>query len=84
MAKLWPSPNSTSVLTLRTSMAGTWNPDICTAFVKSSALTSGATWSRMVPRGVMVGMKLRRTPYSLNSMVTDVPEPDPEDPWTTG
>ena len=30
----------------------------------------GATWSRMVPRGVMVGMKFRRTPYSLNSMVT--------------
>ena len=34
--------------------------------VKSSALTSGATRSEMLPRGVMVGVKFRRTPNSRN------------------
>ena len=83
MAKLCPSLSSTSVFTLRMSMEGIWNPETSTALVKSRELTSGATWRRMVPRGVMVGMKFRRTPNSLNRIVTDPPTP-PAIPCTTG
>src|ERR1035438_6282099 len=37
----------------------------------------------MVPRGVIVGRKVSRMPYSLNVIVTDAPLPD--DPgWTVG
>ena len=66
IAKLCPLSSSISVLTRLTAIAGTWNPDMVTALVKSSELTSGATWSRIVPRGVTVGMKFKRMPYSLN------------------
>ena len=80
MAKLWPRLNSISDLTLRTEMAGILKPETCMAWVKSSALTSGATWRRMVPPGMIVGMKLRRTPYSLNWMVTVGAPACPEPP----
>ncbi len=48
-----------------------------TALAKSSELTSGLTlmWIRSPPS--TVGVKARRTPNSLNVMVTElVPEPD--------
>ena len=83
IAKLSPWFSSTEVSSFRTVMAGTENPLTVRPWVKSSALTSGATRSEMLPRGVMVGRKFRRTPNSRNWMVTAA-EPPPVDPCTTG
>jgi len=59
MTKLWPSASSISVFTFRVVIAGTSNPDISTASAKSSALTSGATCSRIVPRGLTVRYEIQ-------------------------
>ena len=63
--------------------AGTLNPLTERPFVKSSALTSGATCNCMVPRGVIVGVKVSRTPNSRNWMDT-VGAPPLAEPLTLG
>ena len=70
IAKLWPSRNSTSVSARRVDNAGIKNPDTVTAFEKSSELTSGATFRRIVPSLCTLGVNLNRTPNSLNRIVT--------------
>ena len=81
MANVCPSCSSTSVCVRRVEMAGTRKPSMVSALAKSSELTSGATFSltRSVP--TMVGVKVRRTPNSLNWIVTELRSPPP---CTTG
>ena len=66
MAKVWPSCSSTSVCVRRVEMAGTRKPSSVTALLKSSELTSGATFSLTRSLPTMVGVKFSRTPNSLN------------------
>ena len=70
MAKLCPLSSSTSVSTFLVSRPGMLEPWNTRPSAKSSELTSGATCSRMVPRGVMCGRNLMRTPNSRNAIVT--------------
>ncbi|MOA30848.1 hypothetical protein D3C78_1519650 [compost metagenome] len=70
MTKLSPSASEMLVSVRRMVSAGTAVPAICTALLKSSSLTSGATFREMRSRPMMVGVRVRRIPNSLYSMDT--------------
>ncbi len=70
MTKLSPSPSDTLVSVRRMVSAGTVVPAMFTALAKSSSLTSGATFSAMRSRPMMVGVSVRRMPNSLYSIDT--------------
>ena len=79
IANVCPSRSSTWVSVRRVDSAGTRNPSIVTALLKSSALTSGATLRWMASGPTTVGVNRSRTPNSLNSTVTA-----PDTPCRTG
>src|SRR5712672_622186 len=79
--KLWPSRKSTMVSAWRVAMAGSVNPLMTTAFAKSSELTSGSTFNRMVSSSSIVPVKSNLMPKGLNCTVTVV---CPAAPVTTG
>src|SRR6266446_9898414 len=81
MPKLWPFLNSTTVSAWRVAMAGSRNPLMVTALVKSSELTSGKTFNRMVLSSSMVPVNSSFTPKGLNCTETVV---WPAAPVTTG
>jgi len=66
IANVWPSRSSTSVSVRRVASAGTRKPSRMTAFEKSSELTSGRTFKLIRSPPSTVGVKLSRTPNSLN------------------
>ena len=66
MANVWPSRSSTSVSVRRVVSAGIRKPSTTTALAKSSELTSGLTLRLIRSPPSTVGVKLRRTPNSLN------------------
>ncbi|MNF77729.1 hypothetical protein D3C84_598810 [compost metagenome] len=70
MTKLSPSAREMLVSVRRTVRAGTTVPAMLTALVKSSSLTSGATFSAIRFFPTMVGVRVRRIPNSLYSMDT--------------
>ncbi|MNP43583.1 hypothetical protein D3C76_1374090 [compost metagenome] len=70
MTKLSPSAREMLVSVRRTVSAGTNVPAMFTALVKSSSLTSGATFKTMRFLPMTVGVRVRRIPNSLYSMDT--------------
>ena len=77
IANVCPSRSSTSVSVRRVDSAGTRKPSMMTALAKSSELTSGLTLRRIRSPPSTVGVNARRTPNSLNVMVTELlPDPD--------
>jgi len=70
-----PSRSSTSVSARLVVRAGIRNPEIVTPLLKSSALTSGLTCSRMT-FPAMVGLNLSRTPNSFHVTDTVPAAPD--------
>ena len=77
IAKLCPSRNSMVVVAVRRVSAGIVVPEMLTALVKSSALTSGLIDRLITPLVRTVGRNLNSTPKSLNSIV-GVAMPIPE------
>ena len=69
MAKLWPSLSSTVVVALRNRIDGIVVPEIVTALVKSSSLTSGLIDRLIIPLLRTVGRNRSSIPKSLNSIV---------------
>lgn len=65
MANVCPSRSSTSVSARREVSAGMRKPPMMTALLKSSELTSGLIFRLTRSPPSTVGVKLRRTPYSL-------------------
>ena len=75
IANVWPLFNSSSVSVRRVLSAGIRNPFKVIALLKSSVLTSGRTF-RWTRSPTTVGVKVRRTPNSLNTTVIEVPPPE--------
>ena len=81
ITKLWPSLISNSVSARRVLSEGITKPEMVSPFAKSRVLTSGFTCKWILPFGMMTGVKRRRTPNSLNWIVTEF---NPAVPCTTG
>src|SRR4029077_17284066 len=70
MPKLWPLRSSTVVSACRVAIAGNTKPLMVTALPKSSELTSGKTFRRMVLSSWIVPVNSSFTPKGLNCTVT--------------